>query len=196
MFWRWVKATWAGWLIGVPLVALLALAGEAVGIGGSQAIVGAGMGLGVGWRQGRVVGEWGVNGRAWLWSCVVGLVLPFLVVDVANAVGWGLSYWLPVCLIVAGAITGAWQAVLLRHWGWLAASVAGWVLVAGVAAAGDWMSQARPVKGVWGALAYLAVVGSGGLMLGLATALCFAGKGFAQRNPMVAERSAGRAQLR
>ena len=46
-------ATWAGWLLGIPFIIILALMGEAVGIGGSQFLVGAGMGTGTGLLQSR-----------------------------------------------------------------------------------------------------------------------------------------------
>ena len=35
----WLRATWLGWILGVPLILVLALAGEAVGIGGAQVLV-------------------------------------------------------------------------------------------------------------------------------------------------------------
>ena len=44
----WLRATVAGWLLGVPLIVALALLGEAVGVGGAQFLVGVGMGAGLG----------------------------------------------------------------------------------------------------------------------------------------------------
>lgn len=52
---RWIRATWVGWLAGIPMVALFALFGEVVGIGGAQILVGAGMGAAVGIAQGRAL---------------------------------------------------------------------------------------------------------------------------------------------
>src|SRR5262245_14229103 len=47
----WVGATCVGWLLGVPIIFVFALIGEAVGIGGTQVLVGAGMGAGIGLMQ-------------------------------------------------------------------------------------------------------------------------------------------------
>jgi len=58
----WLRATWLGWLLGVPLVVVLALLGEAVGPCGIQVLVGLGMGTGVGLLQGRALR--GALGRA------------------------------------------------------------------------------------------------------------------------------------
>jgi len=88
---QWVRATWAGWALGIPLIIALALVGEAVGIGGSQVLLGVGMGAGIGLMQSRAIRDMLHSSAPWLWSCVVGLGLPFLVTDVAKAAGWNFS---------------------------------------------------------------------------------------------------------
>ena len=40
----WRRATTGGWLLGVPMIVVLALIGETVGLGGTQTLVGVGMG--------------------------------------------------------------------------------------------------------------------------------------------------------
>src|SRR5690554_4804314 len=112
---RWVRATWAGWLLGIPLIIIFALMGEMIGIGGLQFLVGAGMGVGVGLMQARVLR--GVIDRpsSWVWSCAVGLMIPFLVTDISNLAGVGLPYWLYLSVLLGGAIAGAWQARLLSR---------------------------------------------------------------------------------
>jgi hypothetical protein len=179
LFLLWIRATWAGWLLGVPLVIVLALVGEAVGIGGSQTLVGAGMGTGTGLMQGRVMR--GVTHRSapWFWSSVVGLASPFLVADISQAAGWGLAYSLPLCVALGGIIAGGWQALILRPrlrktWSWVAASALGWTLAAGAASVADYLFRSRSLRGLWGAAAYLGVVAGGGLVLGLVTGICLA----------------------
>lgn len=171
---RWVRATWAGWVLGIPCIAAFALAGEAVGIGGAQVLVGLGMGAGVGVMQGRVIR--GVTGRVgpWAWSCALGLALPFLAHDIARASGWEPRYSLYACVAAGGLITGAWQAVILRPHtrspgAWVAASFAGWTLAAGAAALADATRVSPPVRGIVGALLYLGVTVLGGLVLGAVT---------------------------
>jgi hypothetical protein len=81
----WIGATTLGWILGVPLVAGLAIIGEALGIGGVQVLVGAGMGLGVGLLQGRLIRRLGVSARA---------------------LGHDPRFALYVCVILGGAIAG------------------------------------------------------------------------------------------
>ena len=176
---RWTRATWLGWLLGIPIIAGLALAGEAIGIGGAQVIVGAGMGAGIGLVQGRmmrgVLPKWG----PWVWSCTVGLAAPFLVTDVAKVIGRDVGYALFASVAVGGLIVGGWQSVILRarfrntHW-WVVASVLGWTLAAGTSSAADFLSRSHSLRGLAGALAYLGIVASGGLVLGLVTGVCLA----------------------
>jgi hypothetical protein len=176
---RWTRATWLGWLLGIPIIAALALVGEAVGVGGAQFIVGAGMGAGIGWMQGRLVRrvlpKWG----PWFWASVVGLAAPFLVTDVAKVVGWNVAYVLFVCVAAGGLIVGGWQAILLRArfrktlW-WAAASALGWTLAAATSALADPLLRSRSIRGIGGALLYLGLIASGGLLLGLVTGVCLA----------------------
>jgi hypothetical protein len=171
---RWVRATWVGWLLGVPLIIALALIGEVMGVGGAQWLVGAGIGAGVGLAQGRTILP--ILGRSgpWFWSCVGGVSAPFLGWDLAKAAGWHSPYSPYVALGLGGFLAGAWQAALLRDrfgspsW-WVAASALGWTLAGGTAAIADWLSRSQSFRGIWGALAYLAIVAAGGLMLGLVT---------------------------
>jgi len=174
---QWVRATWAGWVLGIPLIIALALVGEAVGIGGAQVLIGVGMGAGMGLMQRRAIRDVLHSSAPWLWSCVVGLGLPFLATDIAKAAGWNFSYSLFICMALGGLIVGVWQAFLLSHhvqnagW-WVVGSAAGWTLAAGMAAAADTLSRSHSLRGIWGALAYLGIVaGGGGLILGLVTGI-------------------------
>jgi hypothetical protein len=178
-FLRWVRATWGGWVLGVPCIAALALLGEAIGIGGAQLIVGAGMGVGVGWLQARALRGLLPAVAPWFWSAVIGLTLPFLVVDIATAAGWSLPYWLYVTITAGGLLVGCAQWLILRRhfkdapW-WIAASSAGWGLAGGAAAIADALMKSRQIRGIGGLLAYLALIAVGGLVLGVVTGLCLA----------------------
>jgi hypothetical protein len=175
---RWVLATWAGWALGVPLIVAFALIGEALGAGGAQVFVGIGMGVGIGFMQHRAL-RGVVDGSppwSWFWSSIVGLALPFLASDLGKAAGWVPSYSLFLCIALAGLIAGVWQALILRSrfrnaWWWVVGSVAGWTLASGLAAAADSVSRSRSLPGIGGALVYLGIVASGGLVLGLVTGL-------------------------
>jgi hypothetical protein len=179
LFIKWVRATWAGWLLGIPLIIVLALAGEAVGIGGVQVIVGLGMGIGIGWMQGRVMRGILDKSGPWLLACAVGLAIPFLLTDISKFAGLDLPYFLPLAVALGGLTVGVWQAFLLRSrfrgtGSWVAASVLGWVLAGGTSAVADTLSRSQWLRGIWGALAFLGIVAFGGLILGLITGAALA----------------------
>lgn len=171
---RWVRATWAGWVLGVPVIVALALLGEAIGIGGAQALVGAGMGIAVGFLQARAIRGLLPSAWRWFWSCAVGLAIPFLATDIWKPTGLSPTYSLFAALLLGGVAIGAWQSLILRSrlrragW-WMLASVVGWALAGGMAASADALSRSQGLRGIWGALAYLGIVAGGGLVLGLVT---------------------------
>jgi hypothetical protein len=173
-FSSWLRATWLGWLLGVPVIALLALAGEAVGIGGTQVLVGLGMGLAVGLVQSRRIRE--LTGRAgpWIRASSLGLAAPFLVSDLAAHWKLGLPYSLAWCVVIGGALAGVWQAILLRPrlpkaaW-WAAGSAIGWALAAGSAALANTIAApGGALRGIVGLLVYLGTIALGGGVLGAA----------------------------
>jgi hypothetical protein len=179
LFLSWIRATWTGWLLGVPLIVILALLGEAVGIGGSQVLVGAGMGIGTGLLQGRIIRGVIHKSGPWFWSSAVGLALPFLVSDISKATGRDIGYSLPIFVALGGLIAGGLQALILRPhlrkaWLWVLASALGWTLAAGAALVAHYISRLHSLRGLSGALIYLVVVAVGGLILGSVTGLCLA----------------------
>jgi len=174
----WIRKTWLGWLIGIPIIIALALIGEAIHIGGAQFLVGAGMGTGIGLMQGRVIRRLLEKRAMWICSSIVGLGAPFLLTDLSKFVGWHLPYSLPLAIALGGLIIGTWQAVLLsarfRQTGWwIVAGTLGWGLAAGTAAIAD-SPLAHRIRGIWGALAYLGIIAAGGLILGVVTGVCLA----------------------
>ena len=172
----WTRATWFGWLLGIPCTILLALAGEAVGIGGHQVLVGAGMGCGVGLLQGRAVKRFRLDAIPWFCSCTAGLAAPFLASDVGHGLGATWKYSLPACVAIGGVVVGVWQAALLRKefsgtiW-WVVGSALGWSLAGVTAASADTLVRSHSIRGLAGAGAYLGLVAVGGLILGVVTGL-------------------------
>jgi hypothetical protein len=170
-----VRATWLGWIIGIPLVALFALIGEQIRLGGAQVLVGAGMGTAIGLAQAWVI-RGALKPIRWIVACAVGLAIPFLVVDLTNAANVNPS-WVTAAAVGAGGLTvGVWQALLLRRRGgraraWIVASLVGWVLAGMTTGAAQVLFNRHALRGLWGALAYLGLITGGGLVLGLATSL-------------------------
>lgn len=171
---RWVRMTWLGWMLGIVLTIVAALAGEAVGWSESQAVVGAGMGAGVGIMQGRVFAGFPLSRGAWAVASSAGLAAPFLVFDVLRGAGYEPPYSLYVSVAMGGFTAGFWQSNLLRStvrrpWMWALGSLAGWSLAAASVAAADRLPKVLSLRGLSGAAIYLAVTLGGGLLLGLVT---------------------------
>jgi len=163
----WIRLTWGGWVLGVPVIAALALAGEVVGIGGSQVLVGAGMGLAVGAMQGIAVRRIGVRAA------------PFLAADLQRLGGIEHRYSLPLAVALGGLVAGAAQSVLLRPRfhsvvPWVVGSFLGWSLAGVAAGSADSLMRAHAIRGIWGALGYLGLVALGGLVLGVVTGMTLA----------------------
>lgn len=170
----WLRATLLGWILGVPMIALMAVIGESFGIGGLQGLVGLGMGTSVGVSQSRQIrtelGQW----FPWVLASAIGLSVPFLVADFAAYREWPLTYSLPVCVATGGLIVGCWQAYLLhaRVTGagrWILASGVGWALAAAAVMLADAVTKQGMVRGPMGAVVYLGLISVGGLVLGAVT---------------------------
>lgn len=170
-----VRATSLGWLLGLPLVAVLALVGEGVGLGGVQVFVGLGMGAAVGLLQSRALRP--LLARHWRWfAASLALSVPFLATDVFAALAVGPRYSLAVCVTLGGLLVGALQAALLPTTGlgrarWVVASLIGWSLAGATAELANALVGSHSLRGVGGALTFLALTGAGGPLLGLITGL-------------------------
>ena len=167
-FFRWVRLTFAGYLLGFVLTMLGLIAGEVIGLPEFQIVVGAAMGAGVGFTQNRLARNWLAAGRLWAWASVLGLGASFLIFDLAALV-WGNlpnRESLQLDIALGGLLVGLLQwRVLARHmeragW-WVLASVVGWTLagrVSNVTFSGD-----------WDALLNLGMILLGGVVLGVVT---------------------------
>ena len=173
---RWVGATWAGWLLGIPIIVALALAAEVAGIGGAQVMVGAGTGAGVGLMQGRLMRGIINSFAPWIWSSVIGLALPFLIYDLTKVGGREVAFNLYVSVAVGGLVAGVWQAWLLRARFrntivWVFGALLGWTLAGSAAAGADLIGRSQSIRGIAGALVYLGIIAAGGLILGATTGI-------------------------
>lgn len=87
-----------------------------------------------------------------------------------------MPYSLYLAVVCGGLVVGVWQAALLRPSigranPWVAASVLGWVLASGSVALADDVVRAKDITGIPGALAYLCLVATGGVLLAVSTGL-------------------------
>lgn len=165
---HWIRATAVGWLLGLLLVIALAFAFDAIGLSGTQSFVGIGMSLGVAWMQRRHVP---VEPRKWLRVTVGGVSAPFLLADITSLIGLGVGFSLPVCTALGGGLAGWWQAralgALVVPGRWTLLSLGGWTIGAGAALGASELMAMRYIVGVPALLAFIALTGIGGVLLGL-----------------------------
>jgi hypothetical protein len=176
LFPRWLRATFLGWLLGFLLILAGSVIGDLVELGGGQFIVGIGMGAGVGYTQGRTLGQLGVAGKQWMWASAVGLGIPFIISDIIYAFWRAFSFSLAVLLanvVLAGLLVGLLQYRLLSSksdkaiW-WIPTCIAGWTLVA--AGIGVVIGASAAIPGRWlEALVNITIILSGGVVLGAVT---------------------------
>jgi len=168
----WLRMTTIGWFLGFLIMLVLIVVAEAFSAQG-QAVVGLGIGGGVGYWQSRALRGWLAQPRRWVVASVVGMGVPFVAWDVAAVLGLDtlFSHWLPVCVATGGLFVALWQWRLLRPratraaW-WVPACWIGWTLPALAVALNDWSA----IPGPWGELVALLGMFFGGAMLGAVTA--------------------------
>ena len=167
-FTRWVRATFLGYLLGFVLILLGGIVGDLLGLPGSDFIVGIGMGLGVGYAQGRMARPWLGKTMHWMWATVIGLGRLFLAEDLVAA-AWSefdSLHSLQLDVAIGGLLVGLMQRRILRshcsraNW-WVPASVAGWALAASTASV--------TFSGDWDAILNLGMILMGGVVLGVVT---------------------------
>jgi len=170
---RWVRGTFAGWTAGFFLAILFIVVVDALGILQMQSPLALGMGVGVGLAQARLLGPLVSRRALWVLATALGLAAPFLVGDLAQLVDRPVPFNLAAYVMIGGIVVAALQWLLLRqvtaHAGWwLGGSPLGWMLASSTVAINDgWIPR---IPGIVGALIYVAVVLSGGVLLGLCTA--------------------------
>jgi hypothetical protein len=171
---RWIPRTFVGWAAGLFLAIALIIGVDSLGISGTQFPLAVGMGLGVGAVQARLVISLLGSRRPWIAATTAGLSLPFVAGDALRLAGVPPPYALAAYVAIGGVLAAALQGRLLRarsvagtQW-WVAITPIGWILAAAVV----WLNDLLPknVTGLLGAGRYLAVVLSGGVVLGAASA--------------------------
>lgn len=155
--------------MGLSLVLGLVMLFDVVGLGALRFPIGLGMGFGVGLVQARIIAAPGEPRGRWIRASAAGLMLPFLAIDIGDALGVAALFSLPVAVAIGGLLAGLAQSRLLRprsgraRW-WIVASAAGWSLAAATVVVGD---RVLPeVAGPMGALIDVTVALAGGLLLG------------------------------
>jgi len=165
----WIRACLGGWLLGLGMIVLLAVLSDMVGTQ-VQFIVGLGMGLGLGFVQGRFLRGF-VSPARWMWATVGGLVLPFLAWDVAAAAGLAAAFDAPRCVVAGGLLAGGIQSRVLgvranAAMRWSAVSTLAWALPAMAIALGD----RRLLPPAANMVLQLGSYVFGGLLIGVASA--------------------------
>lgn len=172
----WVSRTFLGWCLGFVFAIAFVVVADGVGAPGLQSPLPVGMGLGVGLLQGRwLASRLGHAGR-WVIATSSGLALPFLVADLSHLLGTPVPYALAAYVAAGGVVAAAFQWLLLRAvvaspvW-WLLVTPVGWLLGGSTV----WINERLLPKtpGLIGALQYVSVVLSGGLVLGIACVLAW-----------------------
>jgi hypothetical protein len=173
---RWILRTFLGWTAGFVLAIALIVCVDALGVPAMQFPLAVGMGLGVGVVQGRIVAPLLGGARAWSASTTVGLSLPFVLADLLRLLGGAVPYSLAGFVALGGVLAGALQWRLLRTlpvagttW-WAVLTPIGWLLAGSTV----WINELLPkTPGLIGAGRYIAVVLSGGVVLGVASAVAW-----------------------
>lgn len=171
----WMKYTFYGWFLGVVLILVLSSALDAMGIEGMQFYLGLGMGGGIGTLQWLLLKKHGGIGLKWIGYLVLGLTLPFLVVDVfLTSI---VPYKLGTCLVFGALLSGGLQTFVLREVSpkaniWLVYAFSGWMLALGSILAIDYTSlMSFYLNNLVIALINLFLILAAGVLLGAVTGI-------------------------
>lgn len=130
----WTIYSCIGWLIGVALVLLIGIPLDSLKIVG-QAMIGIGMGAGMGLMQWLVLRKQNKTGIIWLWFSIIGLGIPYILFDVLAALtGLMSEYYLPIATAGGGLLCGylQYRFILSKISGnaknWILYSGVGWLL--------------------------------------------------------------------
>jgi hypothetical protein len=130
----WTVYTSIGWLIGVALVLLIGIPLDSLKIVG-QAMVGIGMGAGIGLMQWLVLRKHIKINSNWFWFSLLGLGIPYILFDIfSEFTGLKTEYYLPIATALGGLFSGylLYRFILSKIAGnaknWILYSFMGWLL--------------------------------------------------------------------
>jgi hypothetical protein len=168
---KWTIFTFIGWFTGIVFMVVLSGFLDSIGIEKFQFYVGLGIGTGVGFFQWLVLKKSGVT-MQWMWSAVLGLGIPFLLLDIISlyAIPLGSAY-LPISVVSGAILTSIFQFRILKKYStnaarWLLGSVGAWVLASAVVLSIDYTKYLTQNNWVGFALNLTLILG-GGVVLGL-----------------------------
>ena len=138
---KWIWLTIAGWFIGVALVIGLGILAETIlqgkeGLGG-QALVGVGMGIGVGLMQWIILRKYLRSALNWLWCSILGFTVAYVAFDIVASfitIGFDGATILPLATFIGALISGWLQyAFVLKKSvanskGWIVYNAVAWLL--------------------------------------------------------------------
>ncbi len=170
---RWTRNTFYGWLMGFMFILVFAMGFDSIGISG-QFFLGLGMGIGVGWMQWRIGKSIGI-GKNWIWMSIIGMTLPFLVLDLLPVPDLPDSFGMAISIGSGALLTGFLQSLELKKfiansWRWIPVCFLGWITVPFFLLLSEQMKGLFPNNLVVALFTLLLILG-GGVSLGLVTGI-------------------------
>jgi len=166
---RWTLATFLGWMLGVVFILMLSGLFDSIGVEGWQFYLGLGMGAGVGifqWLFHRKISSISYH---WILSSVLGLGIPFLILDFAP-----IPYKLPISVALGSIIVAILQfTVLKKHFQkaflWIFGCSFGWTGAIATVFIIDLLMKIKVAGGMLlvMALINLLLILAGGVVLGI-----------------------------
>jgi hypothetical protein len=173
---RWIKATFWGWLLGVIFILMLSSFLDSIGIEHMQFYLGVGIGAGVGVTQWILLQKTSIiKTKKWIWYSILGMGIPFIILDLALTSD---PAYKPVLGVSLGALTlGLLQYSMLKNytakaWLWIFGCFAGWSLATLIAFSINYtMPLAGQISALLLAFINLGLILAGGIVLGIITGI-------------------------
>ncbi len=130
---KWIWLNIAGWFVGVAVVIGLGILAETILYGkedsGGQALVGVGMGIGVGFMQWILLRRYLRSALNWLWFSILGFTVAYVAFDILASfitISFDVGTILPLATLIGALISGWLQyAFVLKK---SVANSIGWIM--------------------------------------------------------------------